>query len=298
LDISGHSASIPVARQSDSRSNGRCRGVVHADNAEIITTTKHTTNAEENKNMPYINDEAPGGARPGTPTPAQHPSPMTINGRIAPTPVASPTPAESTQTTVSQAFLAMTTAQKAHQKHLDELQRSEDQFSAEGYLAQVAAFTDTPAAKAVDQHEAAVIERRNQAAADYARTLKQLAPEGDTAQELRNGRSWDRHRHAIDNATSPVAAARAAVNKAEGAELKVLLDELPAHLGASGAPTDWINGAVEQRAPELAAARKALDNANQAVTVTQYDAARLREGFATGRPPVTLVSPVPFDPDR
>jgi hypothetical protein len=227
---------------------------------------------------------------------------MTISGKAASfepgssaTPVA---PQPSGETTVAQAFSAMSIAQKAHQQHLDELQRGKDQFSPEGYAAQVAAFANTPEALAVDAHEAAVIARRNQAEADYARTLADLSPAGDAAQETRNSRVWDRHRHAIDNAKSPVTAARVAINQADAAELAVLLEEVPAHLAASGQPAEWVNGAVEQRAPELAAARKALDKANQAVTVTQYDAARLREGFASGRPPVTLVNPEKFDPDR
>lgn len=95
-----------------------------------------------------------------------------------------------------------------------------------------------------------------------------------------------------------MAAARVAINQADAAELAVLLEEVPAHLAASGQPVDWVNGAVEQRAPKLAAARTALGKANQAVTATKYNTARLREGFASGRPPVALVDPTPYDPDR
>jgi hypothetical protein len=253
--------------------------------------------------MPYINDENPAGAHPGVPTPAQQQPQMTISGRVQSfAPGSSPAPVAaaqaSGQTTVTAAHLAMTAAQKAHQQHLEELQRRETKFSPEGYADEVATFAKTPEAKAVEQHAAAVVERRNQAAADYDRTLAELSPAGDAAQETRNSRTWERHRRAIDSAKSPVAAARVAINQADAAELAVLLEEVPAHLAATGAPTDWINGAVEQRAPKLAAARTAFDKANQAVTATQYNAARLQEGFATGRPPVTLVDPTRFDPDR
>jgi hypothetical protein len=224
----------------------------------------------------------------------QSPAPMTVTSSTPAPPPAAPAPEP---TTVSKAFEAMSAAQQAHRAHMAQLQARKD-LNAEGYAAQVAAFADSPEAKAVEAHEAAVIARRDQAAADYERTLKGLVPEGDTAQELRNTRAWERHRNAISNAKSPVAAARVAIQNADDAELGVLLQELPAHLGALGVPTDWINQDVEQRAPELAATRAALDKAEQAVTVTRYDAGELRKGFAAGRPPVKLVDPNRFDPDR
>jgi hypothetical protein len=223
----------------------------------------------------------------------QGPVPMTITGP-KPAPPAAPAPKV---TTVSTALATMENARSAHQKHLAEVARSRESFTADGYRAKVLEFADSPEAKAVDEHEAAVIARRDKAAADYEQTLANLSRPGDSAEEQRNSRAWDRQKRTIDHADSPVAAARAAINQAKPEELGVLLDELPAHLAATGHPTDWITSSVEQVVPELAAARGQLDKASRAAEIAQYDAARLREGFASGRPPVELVDMARFDPD-
>lgn len=218
---------------------------------------------------------------------------MTI-ASARPAPPAAPAPKI---TTVSTAFETMKSVRSAHQKYLAELAASKSKFSPDGYRAKVLGFKDSPEAQAVDQHEAAVIARRDKAAADYEQTLANLSRPGDSAEELRNSRAWDRHKRTIDNAKSPVAAARAAVSQAKPEELGVLLDELPAHLAATGHPTDWINQAVAQVVPGVANAREVFDKASRAAEIAQYDARRLREGFASGRPPVELVDMARFDPD-
>ena len=139
-------------------------------------------------------------------------------------------------------------------------------------------------------HEAAV--------AAYQGYLESLSPEGDAAQETRNSRAWDRAWKAIDRAESPTAEARNQIRKASDSDLGVLLREIPAHLETLRAPTDWVSRAVEERSPELAAKRSAVEKSSQAVSVMRHEASRLRQSFADGRPLASpLVDGSKFDPE-
>jgi hypothetical protein len=232
--------------------------------------------------MATMNDEFGGGAAPDPREPHHVEARASATG----------------DTPVAQSFSGMTNVNKQFQQHLDETQRNAPHYSPDGLKAQIAAFADSPAAKSVDGYEQAVLQREAQAAAEADRRLRERAPDGDTVTELRNDRAWARAQRALDSADSPVATAKELIDKADRAELGVLLQELPAALEAKGQPTHWINAAVAEVVPEYAEARDNLAKARQAATVVRHNATATREGFRRGRPPVKLVDPSPYDPDQ
>jgi hypothetical protein len=201
-------------------------------------------------------------------------------------------------TPVAQSFSGMTNVNQQFAQHLDVTHRNAPHYSPEGLRVQIQAFADTNAAKSVDRYEQAVLEREAQAGAEADRRLRELSPDGDTATELRNDRARARAQRALDKADSPVATAKELIERADRTVLGVLLRELPSHLEASGQPTDWIPQAVAAKVPEYAEARAKHEKARQGATVVRYNANVTREGFRRGRPPVKLVDPSPYDPDR
>jgi hypothetical protein len=66
--------------------------------------------------------------------------------------------------------------------------------------ARLAQFADSPAAVSVDAAENAVDQRVALAQSEYDNELAGLSPDGDTAQELRNSRIWERQRRVLDAA--------------------------------------------------------------------------------------------------
>jgi hypothetical protein len=97
---------------------------------------------------------------------------------------------------VAQAHVVMSHAKREHENYLDTVKQHRDRFSDQGYREQVQMFADTDAARAVGEALAAVQQRRDQAHTHVDKLRADLAPDGDTAAELRATRFWERSRPA------------------------------------------------------------------------------------------------------
>ena len=202
-------------------------------------------------------------------------------------------------TVVGQAYSAIQKVHQEHRNYLDAVDR-DDRFTDEARQDAIAGFKDTPAAKYLGDIEAAVDQRVTLAQTEYQRQLANLSQDGDTAQELRNSRTWERERRKLDAAESnPLALslARQALEAADPATLSTLMQEIPSYLESRNIPTDWINPVVTQKVPELGEAQRRATLANQAKSVVDYDIAAIRTGIQKGYPPTQLVNPAKYDPD-
>ncbi|MGQ4618450.1 hypothetical protein [Nocardia sp. R7R-8] len=181
-----------------------------------------------------------------------------------------------------------------------------EHYSPEGLRAQIRAFADTHAGRAIDSALDAARQRRDDAhtAVDHAR--RELSPDGDTAAELRASRYWNRTQRLLDS-LSPTKASDAAttlIKDANAAELATLLQELLPYLQSRGIEAaTYIDAALRDRAPEYTNAKKRATAADKALIVMEYNAKTLRERIngltAPGgyRRPI-LVDARPYDPDR
>ncbi|MGY4646523.1 hypothetical protein [Mycobacterium sp. URHB0021] len=197
---------------------------------------------------------------------------------------------------VEQAHAAFSHAKDAFEKFLDGIPR--EHYSPEGLTAQIAKFSDTEAAKAVDTALANVRARADQAAAQVDRIRAGLSPNGDVAAELRAGRYWDRTKAVLDSAKEGAfGKAQKLIADADGEQLGTLLQELPAYLAAHGHPSDWIDTAVGQVVPEYAQAAKRLKKAKQAAIIAEFNARSLRASFGKGLATTVITDARGYDPD-
>jgi hypothetical protein len=200
---------------------------------------------------------------------------------------------------VQQAHKKMVHANNEFRSHLDATEAIRANFSPEGYQAQIDAFQNTSAAKDVDRALESVTARRDAAAANVDKVRKSLSPNGDTASELRATRVSARMVRQLD-AKQPgelfneVNDMLASANREE---LGVLLVELPAYLQSRGSTSDWIEAAVANIVPELAAARAEHKRAEQAFQIMRTNAQHVRQGFTNGRPAAVIIDPSKYDPD-
>jgi len=199
-------------------------------------------------------------------------------------------------TCVQQAHAAITHAQSEFRKHIEATDAGKGNFSPEGYQAQIAAFQNTAAARAVDTALESVTAHRDAAAAQVAKVKRDLSPNGDTAAELRANRYRDRVIRRLD-VKDPGQLFNAANEELAGAtreELGTLLQELPSYLQSRGVTTDWIDAAVAQVVPEFAAARAELKKAESAFLITRQNVGFVKQGFANGRPVTVLADPAEY----
>lgn len=169
---------------------------------------------------------------------------------------------------------------------------------------EISAFAKSPAAAQIDEALAIAERREAEAQQAVADIVAGLSPQGDTAQELRNSRAWERAARQLDAAPGDHIAevARKLVANSTDDELGVLLAELPAYLDAKGAGSDWLEHVTAARVPELAAAQKAAQKAAQSRQIVAHDAALLRGRIAnTTAPkaytPVAFIDTTKYDPD-
>lgn len=230
------------------------------------------------------------GYQPPTP---QRPAPFT------PPTVRAGTPKLEGGTAVEQAQTAIEHAKTAWEKHVAATNEQKEHYSPEGYRAQLAAFADTEAAKAVDRALTQVETRADNAAKDLAQIRAALSPNGDTAAELRATRYWNRTKPLLDNAKNPFTTAKELISAASREELGVLLQELPAYLQARGIPAEWIDHHVATVVPEYGDSVRRHQRAQKALAIARHNAAVLRRTFTTGDPTaaVILVDGRKFDPD-
>jgi hypothetical protein len=219
--------------------------------------------------------------------------------RQAPTPQQQPQ-ADATANPAADAYGAIINAAREFGQHLQVVDQHRGQLSDDGVRAHIAAFADSHAAKAVDSAVADVRARRDAAAAKRDSIFAGLSPDGDAAAELRATRDWNRAKAILDRADDGVVGttARKAIANADPAERGVLIRELPGYCEARGVPADWLDAAVTQAVPELAAADREYRAAERAAEVVDHDAKVLKRALAEGRAPDprTLVDPTAISP--
>ncbi len=201
------------------------------------------------------------------------------------------------ETVVSQAFSAIQKIHQTHREYLDALDRNSD-ITDEARAKAVPAFGNTETARYLDTVEEAVDTRLTVAQAKYEAQLAGLSKDGDAAAESRAIRIRDRALDTLKASDSPVTAAQRMFEKATPEELSVYLQEVPSYLLNRDLPTSFISAVVERKLPELAAAQREVNQAQQAKTVLDYDVTAVRNGIKTGFPPTQLVDPSRFDPDN
>jgi hypothetical protein len=199
---------------------------------------------------------------------------------------------------VEQAHATFTHAKTAFEKFLNNIPR--EHYSADGLDAQIKKFGDTGAAKAVDEAVEQVRARADKAGAQVDKIRRDLSPNGDTAAELRATRYWNRTQAVLDTAKEGAfGAAQKLIAEADREQLGTLLQELPSYLQSHGHTSDWIDTAVGQVVPEYAQAARQRHKAQQALTITEYNAKSLRKLFAQGYAGVSIITDArTHDPDR
>jgi hypothetical protein len=228
---------------------------------------------------------------------------------IAPPPPPPPTPVNNTQAhpkadakPVAAAAELLRNAARKFENHLSSINPAGlDQKRLHN---EISAFADSPAAAQINEAIALATKREADAEARVAQVMKSLSPQGDTAQELRNTRVWERAARQLDSAhTNQVAeVARKLIANSSDDELGVLLTELPSYLDSQGAGSDWLEHVAAERVPELAAAKKAAKLAAQSRQIVTHDAGLLRGRIMnTSAPqsytPVAFIPVGKYDPD-
>ena len=156
----------------------------------------------------------------------------------------------------------------------------------EGYRDQIAKFTDTAAAKAVDTAVASVQARADKAAALVEKIRRDLSPNGDTAAEQRATRCWDRTKALLDSAKEPSSTAQKLIAKASREEWAPCCKSCPPiwkHMAACtiGLTPSWPRGIVKTCGSSV---RSSSTNANEkrCTAQTMYTR-RTGDLFGTGR---------------
>jgi hypothetical protein len=193
---------------------------------------------------------------------------------------------------VAEAYAAQINAAKAFEQHLANVQ-ADDGLTPQGREDRIAKFADTPAAQAVDQAHEVAQRHAADAKASVEAVRDSLTQPGDSAQELRNSRIWNRAKAALDNAEDGRvgAVARQLISSADRETLGVLHEELPSYLASRDVESDWLTTAFEQSVPELAQAQADADKAQKHADVISYNHQALKRGFNSGSVPPKLVDP-------
>lgn len=130
------------------------------------------------------------------------------------------------------------------------------------------------------------VAERRQAALDRAEQAraKLTQPSGDQSTELRATRYWNRTERTLRNQTSPAAIAATAQRLWQSAtadERVTLLEELPAYLEASNAPTVWLEFETRTAFPDYAAAINDVKIVERLALITDQNVRKAEEALAT-----------------
>jgi hypothetical protein len=170
----------------------------------------------------------------------------------------------------------------------------------------IAEFAKSPAVQDMERRLAEVRTYAEAAEESVVRTRVSLERPGDTAEELRATRLWNRTQRTLDALPdgNVVSTVQKLIEDASPSDLSALLQEVPAYLESKGINTDFVDDAVAKASPKYAHARKMAAAGKQAVTIAEANAKRVRDRISTtypdsyGRPksfPLTFASP-DYDP--
>jgi hypothetical protein len=214
-------------------------------------------------------------------------------------PMTTPT-TQTDATPVDAAQTAITRAANEFERHLANIQPG-DYYTSEGMQKKIGEFTQSDAARNVDSAVAAVRDRADKAQARVEEIRRGLSPYGDTAAELRATRYWTSAARILDTAKDVNGAAQSLVADADRTQLGVLMRELPNYLKSRGLTGNWIDPVIEQKVPELHAARTQARQAQRARDVIEHNAAALQQQYGLANPAVyrrpIIVDVDKYDPD-
>jgi len=232
---------------------------------------------------PTMNAEQPAGHRPAPSdsysVPIQ-PQPTTVTGGDV----------------AQRAFSMIQNANNALRDHLGHIGRQvQAGFLTEaGIQVAIGAFANSEFAKQVEHAEQMTDEWVAGLAAKRDQIRARLVQNGDTAAELRNQRTWDRHQRLLDSAadTGHVAAeAKRAIDNASPSEIGVFAQEFPSYLESRDVPAGWFETALAQKVPELGDAERELAQVQKVASALKYDARTMKNAIQKGSPATQLVDP-------
>lgn len=172
------------------------------------------------------------------------------------------------------------------------------------------AYAETDRARAIDTAVETMRERRDIAEANVTKIRASLSPEGDTAAELRATRFWDRTKDVLDSLKDASGGldpdrvrtrTEQILKEAKPADLGTLLQEIDAFFEARRIPSaGWLEQTLNDLVPDYVSAKRTLQRATQALTITEGNANMVRTAIASGHPaPTNLVRPSgQYDPDK
>lgn len=171
-----------------------------------------------------------------------------------------------------------------------------DDYTESALRDRIREFKDAPAGRALTTALEAATTYRDQARADVEGTLRSLAHDGDTAEELRNTRAWERARRILDSTPDSNVGTAAAnlVRKANDSELGVLVQELRDYFDSrENVKTGDVEFklAIKDRAPQYAAALDRATTAEKAYMVTRSNMQSLHDVIDNLRHPKAYQRP-------
>lgn len=157
----------------------------------------------------------------------------------------------------------------------------------DGELMQLRRAIEPQATAALDSYVTAAESALRQAQERERAIVAGLHPANDVGAQ----RSWARAERTLD-AARPGAVGDIARGLIEAAksdeEVATLAEELPSYLAAKGVPSDVVDQALANKLPELAAARRAVRDNHNALSVIKHNAEKqkreLRDGRRSGVP--------------
>lgn len=167
------------------------------------------------------------------------------------------------------------------------------------------AFANSDAFRAMNNAVNDVRTRHEQAKERLNKLRSSLSPDGDISEELRATRYWNRTRGILDSISGPNsphtvrARLEKAIAEATPRELGTLLQEVEGYCESRNLETaGWLDNALDKAVPDYMQARRDVGRTEQAVTVVESAAARIRSTVESGHTAPMIISlPDNYDPD-
>jgi hypothetical protein len=216
--------------------------------------------------------------------PSNKPAPMTIDGltpEAARKLAAEKAAAAQVKTAPVAPIAAQTNAEKALKAHLESVRSRADGLSEIGYRHEVAAFTDTAAAKLAAEAPTQAREALTAARQRVADVRRAIAAPTDSVAADRAVRRHEARLAASEG--DSIAVARQIVSDASTrAELQAAVEATQAHLDAKGIDDTWLQSVVAAKVPELADAIDAERQAQKIADVVTVNDSRLQNAISSG----------------
>lgn len=216
-------------------------------------------------------------------------APMTVASARGQLDQPSPQSAPQGSSFESEAHAALVRIARNYNDHLDETDRNAvDPTTGRIELtpalkAAHAAFANSDDAKGIDVVEKLASESVAEKQLARVQIRKSLVREGDTAAEIRATRRWEADRALLDAQDGSLGIGQRLIEEADDADLSYRVEQLPRYYAARGVDaTPVIDAALTKRCPELASADREARLAEMNAAVLKADAARLRNGIASG----------------